>query len=61
MLLKTALVLLAGWLLGILGVYDIGNLIHVLLLVGFMLLLIAFLQARDAAMRRAIDSDPKKR
>jgi hypothetical protein len=54
MLFKTALVLLAAWLLGVLGLYSLGDLVHVLLLVGLMLLLLAFLRARDAAVRRAI-------
>ena len=34
MLLKTAFVLLLAWLLGALGLYRIGDLVHVLLLVG---------------------------
>jgi hypothetical protein len=34
MLLKTAFVLLLAWLLGALGLYRIGALVHVLLLVG---------------------------
>jgi hypothetical protein len=50
MLLKTALVLLVVWLVGILGVYDIGDAIHIFLLVGGMLFLIGFLKARDAAI-----------
>ena len=54
MLLKTAFVLLASWLVGVVGVYKIGDAVHVLLLAGLMLLLLAFLRARDAAARRAI-------
>ena len=53
MLVKVGLVLLAVWLLGLLGVYRIGDLFHVFLLVGLMLLLLAFLHARDAALRAA--------
>ena len=53
MLFKIALVLLAAWLLGLVGLYNIGDLVHVLLLVGLLLLLLAFLRARDAAERRA--------
>ena len=53
MLFKVALVLLVLWLLGLSGVYDIGDLVHGLLLVGLMLLLLAFLNARDAAVRSA--------
>jgi hypothetical protein len=49
MLLKIALLLLVGWLLGVLGLYDIGDAVHVLLLVGGMLLLLGALKARDAA------------
>lgn len=52
MLFKTAFVLLFAWLLGVLGVYRVGDLVHLLLLVGLMMLLIAFLKARDAAARR---------
>jgi Family of unknown function (DUF5670) len=50
MLLKIAFVLLIAWLLGVVGLYRIGDLVHVLLLVGLMLLLLAALKARDAAM-----------
>jgi hypothetical protein len=50
MLLKIALVLLALWLLGIVGVYDIGDAVHVFLLVGLMLSLLGLLRARDAAI-----------
>ncbi len=49
MLLKFGLVLLAAWLLGMLGVYRLGQNVHFLLLVGLMLLLLGFLKARDAA------------
>jgi hypothetical protein len=52
MLFTIALVLLGVWLLGVLGVYTIGVLVHLLLLVGLMLLLLAFLTAREAALRR---------
>lgn len=50
MLLKVALVLLLVWLVGALGVYDIGDAVHILLLVGGMLLLLGILKARDAAL-----------
>ncbi|MGH8636934.1 MAG: lmo0937 family membrane protein [Burkholderiales bacterium] len=53
MLFKIALVLLSLWLIGVVGVYNVGDLVHVLLLVGLMFLLLAFLRARDAATRRA--------
>ena len=52
MLLKTAIALLIVWLLGMLNVYRIGDLAHVFLLVGLMLLLLGVLKARDAALRR---------
>jgi hypothetical protein len=51
MLFTTAIVLLAIWLLGIVGVYRIGDLVHVCLLLGLMFLLLAALKARDAALR----------
>ena len=54
MLFKISLVLLSLWLIGVVGVYNVGDLVHVLLLVGLMLLLLAFLRARDAAARRAV-------
>ena len=59
MLVKAALVLLVLWLLGLLGVYRIGDLFHGFLLVGLMLLMLAFLHAPEAAVRRPAD-DPKK-
>ena len=60
MLFKIALVLLVVWLLGALGVYPGGDRVHVLLLIGLMLLLLAFLRARDAAVRRTVRGDPDK-
>ena len=55
MLFKAAFAPLAIWLLGrlldMVGVYRVGDLVHVLLLVGGMLLLLAVLKARDAALR----------
>jgi hypothetical protein len=53
MLFKTALALLVAWLIGVLTVDRAGDLIHVLLLAGLALLLLAFLRAREAAVRRA--------
>jgi hypothetical protein len=50
MLLKIAFVLLIAWLLGVVGLYRIGDLVHVLLLIGLMLLLLGALKARDAAV-----------
>ena len=60
MLFKIAFVSLVVWLLGVAGAYPAGELVHVLLLVGLMLLLLAFLRARDAAVRRAVGGDPDK-
>lgn len=61
MLLKAALLLLVAWLLGVLGLYDGGTLVHVLLLVGLMLLLLGALKARDAATRERTESGTDKR
>lgn len=55
MLLKIALVLLIAWLLGVLGLYRIGDLVHVLLLAGLWLVLLGALKARDAAAPRGTD------
>ena len=51
MLFKIALALLFVWGLGIAGVYAIGQIVHVLLLVGLMLLLLSFARAHDSAVR----------
>jgi hypothetical protein len=61
MLFKVAFVLLFLWLLGMAGLYQVGEFVHVLLLVGLMLLMMAFIKAREAALRRAIDNMPDKR
>ena len=58
MLVKIALGLLAAWVVGVLGVYNVGDTVHVLLLVGLMLLLLAFMKARDAAM--AVSRHPEE-
>ena len=52
MLFKTAFALLIVWPLGMFGVYRAGDLAHVFLLVGLMILLLAVLKAREAALRR---------
>lgn len=50
MLIYIALALLVVWVLGVLGVFEAGKMVvHVPMLVGLLLLLVAFLQARDAA------------
>jgi hypothetical protein len=56
MLFKVAFVLPFLWLFGMAGLYDVGELLHVLLLVGLMLLLMAFIKARDAARRRVLEN-----
>jgi hypothetical protein len=53
MLFKIALGLLSLWLVGVAGAYSIGDLVHVVLLVGLMLLMLAALRARDAAAGHA--------
>jgi hypothetical protein len=60
MLFKIALTLLVAWLIGVLGVYQAGQLVHVVLLVGLALLMLAFLRAREAAVRRAVSDSPDK-
>jgi hypothetical protein len=60
MLFTIAFALLAAWLFGLLGMYPAGDLFHVLLLVGLLLLLLAFLRARDAANRRVVGGDPDR-
>jgi hypothetical protein len=57
-LFTTALVLLAAWLLGVIGVFTIGKLVHVLLLVSLLLLLLAVMRAREAALRRLTNGPP---
>jgi hypothetical protein len=52
MLFKIALMLLVVRLLGLLGIFGVGDAVHVFLLGGLMLLLIAGLKARDAAIHR---------
>jgi hypothetical protein len=52
---------LAVWSVGALGLYDAGELIHALLLVGLMMLLLGALKVRETAVRQATDSssDPR--
>jgi hypothetical protein len=52
MLITVALALLVVWALGIAGVYAIGQMVHVLLLVGLMLLLLSVARAHETAGRR---------
>ena len=60
MLFKIALAVLALWLIGIVGVYNAGDLVHVLLMVALWLLLLAFVRARDDAARRAVGGRPDR-
>jgi hypothetical protein len=63
MLVIVGVALLSVWAVGVAGPFDAGRLVHVLLLVGLMLLLIAFVKARDAALARAraASTDAKRR
>jgi Family of unknown function (DUF5670) len=59
MLFKTSFVLLATWLLGVLDVYSVGNVVHLLLLVGLMLALVATLRMLDGASGNGPDRGPR--
>ena len=61
MLFTIAIVLLAAWGIGGIGVFDAGKLVHLLLLAGLMLLLLALLKARDAALRTTPAGRPGER
>jgi hypothetical protein len=52
MLFKIAFVLLVAWLLGVFGLYRIGDVVHILFLVGGLFFLLAVAKARDAAITR---------
>jgi hypothetical protein len=62
MFVKTGFVLLIAWLVGILGLFRAGELVHILLLVGLMLLMLGLLKSRDtaAAERRIVAKSPDK-
>jgi hypothetical protein len=62
MFVKTGFVLLIAWLVGILGLFQAGDLVHILLLVGLMLLMLGLLKGRDAAAagRRIAAKPPEK-
>ena len=51
MLFTIALALLFVWALGIAGVYAVGQIVHVLLLAGLMLMLLSLAKAHDAVRR----------
>ncbi len=46
MLYTLAVILLVGWLLGIVGTYTIGALVHVLLVIALVLFVVAMLSGR---------------
>ena len=46
MLLTLALILFVAWLLGLLGVYTIGSIVHVLLVIALVLFLIGIISGR---------------
>lgn len=54
MFLMAGLVLLVVWFLGVLGLYELGAAIHLVLLVGLMTLLLAVLRQRDEVDRTHI-------
>ena len=62
MFVKTGFVLLIAWLVGVLGLFQAGDLVHMLLLVGLMLLMLGLLKGRDAAAaeRRIVAKPPDK-
>jgi hypothetical protein len=52
MILYIALAMLLVWLLGVVGAYPGGQMFHLLLLVGLLFLLIAFVKHRDGVAGR---------
>jgi hypothetical protein len=61
MLFKSALTVLVTWLVGVLFFRNVGDVVHVPLLVGLALLLLSLLRTREAAMRRVTESHPDKK
>jgi Family of unknown function (DUF5670) len=49
MLYTLAVVLLIAWLLGVIGTYTIGALVHLLLVVAVVLFLVGLISGRSAA------------
>jgi hypothetical protein len=60
MLFKIAIVLLSAWVVGVIGLFEVGDLVHVLLLGGLWLLLLAFAKAREAAVRGTNGRSPER-
>jgi hypothetical protein len=48
----TALVLLLLWAIGLLGPYELGPLVHIPFIAGFMLLLLTAAKTREAAVKQ---------
>jgi uncharacterized membrane protein len=46
MLLTLALILFVAWLLGLVGVYTIGSIVHVLLVIAIVLFLVGIISGR---------------
>ena len=46
MLLTLALILLIAWLLGVVGTYTIGSIVHLLLVIALVLFLVNFIGGR---------------
>jgi hypothetical protein len=46
MLLTLALILFVAWLLGLVGVYTVGSIIHVLLVIAIVLFLVGIISGR---------------
>jgi hypothetical protein len=61
MILKLGAVLLVVWLLGLVFVADVGDIRHLPLLLGLMLVFLGLLKARDAAAADAAASNEPTR
>jgi hypothetical protein len=49
MLFTLAMILLLAWILGLVGVYTIGSIVHVLLVVAIVLFLVGLISGRTVA------------
>lgn len=61
MLLKIGAVLLVVWLVAVLLLADLGDIKHLPLLLGLMLLFLGFLKGRDAAIAEVRESSQSTR
>jgi len=50
MLFTLALLLFVAWLLGLVGVYTIGSIVHVLLVIALVLFLVGIIQGRQTVV-----------